>query len=96
MCLASRALRVATAEKKAATVEAHRPVLGTPTRASAAAGIKFTIFTCRCVVAQDGQGTVTGIGCCTDEHADMLRSFLRPGTFLSRHPRGFSFNISMH
>jgi len=58
--------------------------------------MNFTILTCGCVVAQDDRGTVTGVGCCTDEHADMLRGFLTPGTFRSRHRRSFSFSIRTH
>jgi len=73
-------------------VEVHRLVRGIPSREPVAADINFVTLTCLCVVAQDGRGAVTGVGCCTDEHADMLRSFLTPGTFLSRHRRGFSFS----
>ena len=73
--------------------EAHGSMPGTPSSERVAAGINFTTLTCLCVVAQDGRGTVTGIGCCTDEHADLLRRFLTPGTFLSRHRRGLSFNM---
>jgi hypothetical protein len=70
--------------------------LGIHKRESVAADMNFTILTCRCVVAQDDRGTVTGVGCCTDEHADMLRGFLTPGTFRSRHRRSFSFSIRTH
>ncbi len=68
-------------------------MFGIPSSESVAGDINFTTCSCLCVVAQDGQGTVTGIGCCTDEHAAMLRSFLTPGTFRSHHRRGFLFNI---
>ena len=59
--------------------EVRRPVLGIRKRESVAADINLTILTCMCVVAQNDQRAVTGIGCCTDEHADMLRGFLTPG-----------------
>ena len=76
--------------------EGQRAVLGIRKRESVAADIDLTILTCLCVVAQDGRGAVTGVGCCTDEHADMLRGFLTLGTFRSRHRRGFLFNIGTH
>jgi hypothetical protein len=79
-----------------AVFEARRPVLGIRKRESVAADINLTILTCMCVVAQNDQRAVTGIGCCTDEHADMLRGFLTPGTFRSRHRRGFSFDVRTH
>ncbi len=79
-----------------AVLEARRPVLGIRKRESVAADINLTILTCMCVVAQNDQQAVTGIGCCTDEHADMLRGFLTPGTFRSRHRRGFLFDIRTH
>jgi hypothetical protein len=75
---------------------AHGPVLGILRRESVAADIHFAVFPCFCVVARDGRGTVTGVGCCTDEHADLLRSFLTPGTFRSRHRLGFSFQVRTH
>ena len=68
--------------------EARRPVLGIRKRESVAADINLTILTCMCVVAENDQRTVTGIGCCTDEHADMLRSSLMAPAFHSRHRRG--------
>ena len=76
--------------------EARRPVLGIRKRESVAADINLTILTCMCVVAQNDQRVATGIGCCTDEHADMLRGFLTPGSFRSRHRRLFLFNIGTH
>ncbi len=39
-------------------------------------------------MAEDGRGTVTGVGCCTDEHTDLLRSSLMAQTFHSLHRRG--------
>ena len=68
--------------------EVQRAVLGIRNRESVAADMDLTILTCLCVVAQDGRGAVTGIGCCTDEHADMLRSSLMAQAFHSRHRRG--------
>ena len=76
--------------------EARRPVLGIRKRECVAPDVTFSILTCMCVVAQNDQRVATGIGCCTDEHADMLRGFLTPGTFRSRHRRGFLFDIRTH
>jgi hypothetical protein len=74
----------------------RKPVLDIRSRESVAPDVTFTILTCFCVVAQNAQGVVSGIGCCTDEHADILRGFLTPGSFRSRHRRGFLFNIGTH
>ena len=76
--------------------EARRPVLGIRKRECVAPDVTFSILTCMCVVAQNDQRVATGIGCCTDEHADMLRGFLTPGSFRSRHRRLFLFNIGTH
>ena len=77
-------------------VEVKRAVLGIRKRECVAPDVTFSILTCMCVVAQNDQRVATGIGCCTDEHADMLRGFLTPGTFRSRHRRGFLFDIRTH
>ena len=74
----------------------QRTVLDMRNRESVAPDVTFTILTCMCVVAQNDQRVVTGIGCCTDEHTDMLRGFPTPGSFRSRHRRGFLFNIGTH
>ena len=79
-----------------AVFEARKAVLGIRNRESVAPDVTFTILTCMCVVAQNDQRVVTGIGCCTDEHTDMLRGFPTPGSFRSRHRRGFLFNIRTH
>ncbi len=76
--------------------EVKRAVLGIRKRECVAPDVTFSILTCMCVVAQNDQRVVTGIGCCTDEHADMLRGFLTPGSFRSRHRRLFLFNIGTH
>jgi hypothetical protein len=73
--------------------EVKRAVLGIRMSGSVAPDITFSILTCMCVVARNDQQVVTGIGCCTDEHADMLRGLLTPGSFRSHHRRGFLFNI---
>ena len=77
-------------------VEVKRAVLGIRKRECVAPDVTFSILTCMCVVAQNDQRVATGIGCCTDEHADMLRGFLTPGSFRSRHRRLFLFNIGTH
>ena len=79
-----------------AVFEARKAVLGIRNRESVAPDVTFTILTCMCVVAQNDQRVVTGIGCCADEHADMLRGLLTPGSFRSHHRRGFLFNIGTH
>ena len=70
--------------------------LGIRKRECVAPDVTFSILTCMCVVAQNDQRVVTGIGRCADEHADMLRGLLTPGSFRSRHRRGFLFNIGTH
>ncbi len=76
--------------------EVKRAVLGIRKRECVAPDVTFSILTCMCVVAQNDQRVVTGIGCCADEHADMLRGLLTPGSFRSHHRRGFLFNIGTH
>jgi hypothetical protein len=81
---------MAVVQEEMSMFEGQRPMLRIPSRESVGACINFSTFPCLCVVARDGWGAVTGVGCCTDEHANMLRSLLAPGAFVSRHPRGFS------
>src|SRR5438094_10662903 len=82
--------------KEMAMFEVKRAVLGIRMSGSVAPDVAFSILTCMCVVAQNDQRVGTGIGCCTDEHADMLRGVLTPASLRSRHRRGSLFNIGTH
>ena len=46
--------------------EVKRAVLGIRKRECVAPDVTFSILTCMCVVAQNDQRVVTGIGCCAD------------------------------
>ncbi len=46
--------------------EVKRAVLGIRMSGSVAPDVTFSILTCMCVVAQNDQRVVTGIGCCAD------------------------------
>ena len=46
--------------------EVKRAVLGIRMSGSVVLDVTFSILTCMCVVAQNDQRVVTGIGCCAD------------------------------
>src|SRR6266567_3491186 len=60
--------------KEMVMFEVKRAVLGIRMRGSVAPDVTFSILTCMCVVAQNDQGVVTGIGCCADENAATARA----------------------